>query len=502
MMSRMHLTITSIVTALAFLNPTASLGQVCLDSARLGDQIIVRITPGASLEDFLTEFAARHPAIGMLPLDKIAGRTIHLLGLQLPVGFSQADLDLLEDELETTYTTLTWGEMLYETETPEGSTGSTMVDRPALSALFEGQYAAEKIGLSTPLGLTAGTNPVHARSTGLGVVVAVLDTGMDTSHAMLALCIASGGFDFVDQDDDPSDLPDGIDNDLDGLTDEMAGHGTFVAGLIRLVAPDAKLLPVRVLDSDGRGDVWMLAKGLFYAIDRGVEVINVSIGTTYRSAAVEEAADLAQSLGIPLIAAAGNCNREQPPTYPGMGSSGLAIAAVDMDDVKGAFSNFGNRIFISAPGVSDGLTTEPDPTRSIISIIPGDRYAYWEGTSMATPLAAGVAALVRSQHPEWQSVEPTFDQLSFILESTADTIDAVNPAYAGLLGSGRLNALAAVQVGPVAPTLGDLDANGVVGVFDLIRLLSDWGKVHTSSDLNGDGMVNVSDLLQLLGNWG
>lgn len=238
------------------------------------------------------------------------------------------------------------------------------------------------------------------------------------------------------------------------------------------------------------------------AIDRGVEVINISIGTTYRSSAVEEAVELAMELGIPVIAAAGNCKRNTPRTFPGMGSHGLAVAAVDLDDVKGGFSNFGDRIFISAPGVSEGLNTEPDPTRSIISIIPGDRFAYWEGTSMATPLVAGVAALVRSQHPEWQSIEPSFDQLSFILESTADSIDAANPAFAGQLGRGRINALAAVEAGPVAPSVGDLDASGRVDIGDLLRLLSDWGKVHTSSDIDGDGNVNVADLLQLLGNWG
>ena len=132
----------------------------------------------------------------------------------------------------------------------------------------------------------------HRLSTGAGVRVAVLDTGVDRRHPALAGRLLPG-FDFVDYDDDPSE---------EGSEADVAfGHGTHVAGLVALVAPDAMIMPVRVLDADGQGNAWVLAEALMYAIDPdgdpstddGAHVINLSLGTTTRTRIFDAVVELA-----------------------------------------------------------------------------------------------------------------------------------------------------------------------------------------------------------------
>lgn len=473
--------------------PVADVGAgSCAEADLRQNFIMVRVAPGQTLQAFIDALEADYGLTASL-FDSIPDRPVHLLLLDVPPDWTEADLDQFELALSLDYAALiVWGEFLYTDEAPEGGTGSTFVSSIGGQELFDSQYATQ----------TIDSGGAQQRSTGVGVVVAVLDTGIDPGHPRLAGRIAPGGADLVENDGDPSDTGDDEDNDGDLLVDEMTGHGTFVAGLVSLVAPDSLILPVRVLDTEGRGDLWLLAKGIYYAIDRGVEVINISVSSTYKSDAVEEAVDAAKNLGIVVVAAAGNCDRSEPEEHPASTSNALGVAATDDQDVKGAFSNFGQKLFISAPGASVGLHAEPDPDRSIVSTVPGGEYAYWEGTSMATPLTAGTAALIRSQYPQWPANELAFDAIELRLASSAVDIDAINPQYAGELGAGRLDAAGAVNLGPVAPTLGDLDASGTVGTADLLILLADWGLTHTSADLNGDGTASTADLLLLLSLWG
>lgn len=251
-------------------------------------------------------------------------------------------------------------------------------------------------------------------SVGTGVRVAVLDTGVDASHPLLAQRLLPG-WDFVGQDADASEQ--GSRSDL------SYGHGTHVAGLVALAAPGARIMPLRVLDPSGSGDVWTLLAALLHAVDPdgnpstddGVQVINLSLASPARTRLLDTVALLvsctppdptipADSLadagydgdrsrcnafgGAVVVAAAGNDGSRSLKTYPAAeGAYGLiSVAATASNGRLAGFSNSGNWIQIAAPG--DGVT----------SSVPGG-WGTWGGTSMAAPLVSGAVALMRSLAP-------------------------------------------------------------------------------------------------------
>jgi subtilisin family serine protease len=251
----------------------------------------------------------------------------------------------------------------------------------------------------------------------------------------------------------------------------------------------------------------LLTKGLFHAIDAGAEVINLSLGSTYKSEAVGDAIEAAKLAGITVVAAGGNwgLGESEREEFPAASSNGLGVASVDDLDVKAAFSNYNSKFVISAPGTSIPDAGGPegfDPDRTIYSALPGDVYGIWEGTSFSTAFVSGAAALLRAQHPQWPQDETTERRVQRILQLTAVDIDSIpaNAPYAGALGAGRLDAGAALALGA-----GDLDLDGTVGVVDFLKLLAAWGPCPIDddclADLDGDGTVGVGDFLFLLSHW-
>lgn len=459
------------------------------------DRMTFRLVSGVSASQLLDAMQVDWPDVSWTLLDQEVQRGYYLVHVLAPETWTDAEWNLFHHAMDAGgYPSLAhWLEFVSDDEAPEGGTGSTFVDGLADLSSYQNQYAVAKLGLSA----------AHARSTGAGVVVAVLDTGVDAAHELLAGRLLAG-WDFVDGDANPDDDSPGQDLDGDGQFDEMAGHGTYISGLVALVAPEARILPVRTLDSEGRGESWRLARGLWYAIDHGVEVINLSLGSTEDSKVVEEALLEAFNLGISVVAAAGNCDRSQPREFPAMSEvEVIGVAGVDDLDARAGFSNYHPTLALSSPAVCvfDSFG-QPLLERSVISSFPGGNYGAWEGTSMGTALVSGAAALVRSQHPEWPPSEETQKTVKSTLTAGAFDIDAFNPSHAGLLGAGRLDAAASVALGPVAPSLGDLDGSGSVTVEDLLLMLAEWGLVHSSADLDGTGIVDVDDLLVLLGGWG
>ena len=458
------------------------------------DRMNFRLVPGATVSQLLDAIQVDWPEVDWTVVGGKPLRGYYCVHVAAPTSWTDVEWGLFHSAMAVGYPTIAnWMEFVSDDEAPEGGTGSTFVDGLADLESYQIQYAALTLGLSVS----------HMRSTGVGVAVAVLDTGVDAEHELLAGRVLQG-WDFVDGDAFADDEASGQDLDGDGQIDEMTGHGTFVSGLIALVAPDARILPVRVLDSEGRGDSWRLASGIWYAIDHGVEVINLSLGSTEDSMIVEEALLEAYELGISVIAAGGNCDRNWPREFPAMTDyEVIGVAGVDDLDSRAGFSNYHSTLKMSSPSTCAVDTMgEPVIERSIISGLPGGRFGIWEGTSMGTAFVSGTAALVRSQHPEWDASNSTSQSVANAIMSGAVNIDKLNADFIGLIGVGRLDSAASTSLSPAAPMQGDLDGSGAVTVDDLLLLLGGWGEVHSSADFDCNGAVDVDDMLILLGSWG
>jgi subtilisin family serine protease len=200
-------------------------------------------------------------------------------------------------------------------------------------------------------------------------------------------------------------------------------HGTLCAGLITSTAPGAMVMPLRVFDENGYADTYAITKAIRYAVSHGAHVINLSFGTLDQSMALRNAIEFAAASNVVVVTSAGN-NNTSALQWPAGYSSVIATAATNLDDTKGDFSNFGNHVDISSPGVN------------IISAYPGGLYSVASGTSFSAPIVAGAVAVLRSQN---------INGVTSALADGTINIDASNPGYAGKLGVGRLDILRAAQ---------------------------------------------------------
>lgn len=237
------------------------------------------------------------------------------------------------------------------------------------------QDAAQKAGWN----ITAFDLPnAWTRSRGAGVKVAVLDTGVDLDHPDLVKNLLPG-YNFVSPGKDPQD-----DNQ----------HGTHVAGIIAAennqigmvgVAPEAKIVPVKVLDRSGNGSLVNVAKGIRWATDVAkADLICMSLGSPNPVQEVRKAIQYALSRGVVCFVAAGNAGLTKQIYYPANYPETIAIGSIDENFSRSGFSNTGENLDFMAPG------------GRIFSTVPNNWYAVLSGTSMAAPFATGVAALLLS----------------------------------------------------------------------------------------------------------
>ena len=273
-------------------------------------------------------------------------------------------------------------------------------------------------------------NTVHLRQAqilapnlGAGVTVAVIDTGLDLSHPAFAgsLTDPTTWKDYVGGDTFPQDQ--GI------LGFGGFGHGTNVAGIILQIAPKAKIMPLRVLGSDGSGDVLNVASAITWAGAHGANVINLSLGSTSSSSAVQDAIKAVTARNILVTSSAGNANVDKI-TFPAAISSNvdgvLSVGSVTPQDVKSAFSNYSQNLQMVAPG------------EYVYAPAPGNMMAAWSGTSQAAPMAAGALALALGQ-----TLKVSFGSLTDTLKDSTFNVytNPLNNPYAKdeKLGSGRLD---------------------------------------------------------------
>lgn len=252
-----------------------------------------------------------------------------------------------------------------------------------------------------------------------GVVVAVVDTGIDLSHPDLTGQIAPG-VNILDPNSPPQD-----DN----------GHGTHVAGIIAARSNNGvgvasldwrgRVMPVKVLDRDGAGSAFDVARGIVWAVDHGAKVVNLSLGQTEDCQYLREAVRYAVDRGVLVVAAMGNDGTDAP-EYPAAYPEVLAVTAVDPGGEFAPFSNYGSHAGVAAPGVS------------IASTFAGGQYAALSGTSMAAPHVAGLAALVWTQNPGLSAA-----QVRDIVVRSA--VDAGPPGRDPQYGYGVVNVSAALR---------------------------------------------------------
>ena len=395
-------------------------------------EIIVELKPGASIDALNARFGTR-------TLQRMYGTNFYKLGTPKSKKENKwrkrvsNDADVLSASLNP---------IVLNPINVFGRATQNFPDGFATPGKSQAEYLAQHFELNL--------SDIRRRSSGAGVTVAVIDTGVDISHAEIAPHLWS----------DNADPVDGVDNDADGLIDDsrgwdfigddnnpadepgnpettIAGHGTFIAGIIALIAPDAKILPVRAFRLDGTSDAFTVASALKYAADHGAHVINLSFGSPDNSSVLHDAVLYARARGSVLIAAMGNENEnaDSNPQFPaGWKEDAMGVAAIDLTGRRAAFSNYGSAAAVSAPGVR------------IISTYTNQSYAMWSGTSFAAPFAAAEAALILQDDLR----KPDTRQ---VIENTADSIDSFNPGFAGLLGRGRINPLRALQsIQPVTET--------------------------------------------------
>jgi|GEM_PF-4169819 len=278
-------------------------------------------------------------------------------------------------------------------------------------------------------------------ATGSGVTVAIIDTGIDHNHPDLAGQVRNTMIDYVNDDDNAMD-DDGHGTHCAGIVAAIINNGAGVVG----VAPSCRLRAVKVLDNNGDGSNWDLYQGIIWAADHDADVISMSLSSSSDETGIpfltlQVAVDYAHDEDCVLVAASGN-NNSSSKRYPAACDDVIAVASVREDDVKAGSSNWGNWVDISAPG------------NAIYSTIWNDTYSYMSGTSMATPMVAGLAALILSVNP---GLSP--GAVENIIKNTADNIDPLNPGYEGKLGAGRINAYEALKymindsTPPSTPTL-------------------------------------------------
>jgi hypothetical protein len=313
------------------------------------------------------------------------------------------------------------------------------------------------------------------------VVVAIVDGGTDIDHGDLAANI------WVNPDEIPNN---NIDDDNNGFVDDVNGwnfandsndpsglsvtpisanHGSHVAGIacavtnnataVAGVSWNATLMPINVSHPTRDTTLAFGFDGIIYAAEEGADIISLSWGRGGTPSRAElDVITFASDLGAAIVAAAGNSSTDRP-HFPSAYPNVFSVASTRSDDVKSDFSNYGNTVDIAAPGENVRSTFHNGVT------------GIFSGTSQATPLVAGVIALVKTLHPDWLGIQAV-EQVRI----TADNIDNVNPAFAGKLGRGRVNAFKAVTVSDL-PSIRikdvrfiDANANGVIQPGESVQL--------------------------------
>lgn len=285
-------------------------------------------------------------------------------------------------------------------------------------------------------------------TTGEGVIVAIIDTGVAFDAPDLAGTNRLTGYDFVNNDADPTD-DNGHGTHVAGTVAQTTNNGIGVAG----VAYDATIMPIKALGASGNGSYADIIKAIIYAVDQGADVINMSLAGRTGTQALEDAVQYAYDHGVVVVAATGN-DGQSAVYYPaGYDQYVIAVGAVRVDNTLTDYSNFGSALDLVAPGGDVGIDQNNDGfgdgvlQQTFKSSGSGFSYRFFEGTSMASPHVAGVAALLISRE---RNALP--DQIENYLTSSARSLGPANQYGAGLVQAADALALVTGDVQPQPTT--------------------------------------------------
>ncbi len=326
------------------------------------------------------------------------------------------------------------------------------------------------------------------------IIVSILDDGIDQDHPDVSQV---AGNDFTDE------------NTGGDHTTVCDGHGTCVGGCVSAtidnslgvtgVAPGCRVMGTRIFNAiDWFGfcfgfiettDAWIV-NGVTWAEQNGARVTNSSWGGGAPSSAVTAAFEQTRAAGVIHFAAAGN-DGSSTISYPASLAALNAVSAINSSGSLASFSTYGTGLFCSAPG--EGILTTDWAGSSGFA---GGDYATVDGTSFASPYAAGVAALVLSMDP---TLSP--DEVEDIMAATCTDRGAAG--YDTSYGWGIVSAGAAVEAVDTQDCLGDVNGDGMVGTDDLLDAIAHWGPCSgCAADLDGDGQVGTNDILAFIAQWG
>lgn len=401
------------------LSAIAAIVAVLAASSLAQTKFILRYTDSEPLQDFLARY--------QLTLeDSIPGRPVHAvidpLGRDPDSLIAQIDNDDDDDDVSIEQDQIL-RLPVFSFTTPQEANAANLARAAQLTSVVGFFGARVPRGFPTQIAAVQTRANLSWRTHGLGpVLVAVVDTGVDPSHLVFNRAVLPG-IDLLQ--------PGANGSELNGLTPEIRalvnptttpllfrprrhlsnghapfwensvttnanfnqmprglGHGTMVAGAIRLVAPNARILPIRAFNQDGTGRLYHVVRAIHEARARGARVVNLSLNTLQPSPELSATAEEVSNLGTILVASTGNDGLTNIPSYPASIPRVTGVAAIGPNNVRSIFSNAGPDLtWVAAPG------------EALYLPFPGNRFAGGWGTSFSAPLVAGLAAKIVAQNP-------------------------------------------------------------------------------------------------------
>ena len=304
------------------------------------------------------------------------------------------------------------------------------------------------------------TDKTHAtfKTAGSNVVVAVIDTGVDPTHPVLKNSLVNG-YDFTRRSSGGSEMADVSQSTvavmdhrqpakvsqstvavldqssvavLDSSRYAAFGHGTMVSGIVHLVAPQAKIMPLKSFQADGTGYNSDILNAIYYAVNHGAKVINMSFNYSSSSQELANAVNYANSMGVVCVAAAGNSG-QQATVYPAALKNVIDVASTGNSDIRSTFSNYGAPpVWLAAPG------------EGVMTTYPFGTWAAGWGTSFSAPLVSGTTALLISTSPTSLSLKSVLRGGGAKTQAGA-ALSHAQPISDPQMGHGRLDTYQAMQ---------------------------------------------------------